>query len=396
MTLDVFSVSVMTALVAGIASTMFIAETLRRRDTGAGRLWSVAYLSGMFTTVAYLAWAGGYGGAVTIAFGNALFVLVPGFIWLGNRRYNDRALGWQAFALGVLAVMAFAGVMLGAGDRGDWAGWELMVTILVALFAAAGVEAARAPMGRIGNAQAFAAILFTAGAYYAARLIAFVADGGPEGPFFSTWFGSVSANIATVSLTMAAVVVTSVLRATKSSVHRYEWLSENGAAADGVLLARTYRGALTDMIERAGWRNELACVVVVHLDGLAEMSAAFGTDATDEITRAWRQAVRRYAPASAPVGEVGDGSLSMCCLATTAADARRRAAVVYRGCVEELGRNPTGLLPVVGVGVAITETIGYDPAALVSAASAAAERASRSLEASVLFGGVDDVHSRHA
>lgn len=396
MTLDVFSVSVMSALVAGIASIMFIVETLRRRDTGSGRLWAVAYLAGMFTTLAYVAWASGYGGVLTIGLANALFVLTPGFIWLGNLRYNDRPLTWAAVTVGAGAVIAFAAAAAGLGHGADWSGWEVLVVILVGLFVAGGVEAARAPMGRLGNARVFAGILFTAGAYYAARLVAYVVDGGPDGAFFSTWFGAVSANIATVTLTMTAVVVTSVLRATKSNVQRYEWLSENGVAADGILLARTYRGALGDMIERADWRGELASVVVVQIEGLAEMTAAFGTDATDEITRVSRQAVRRYAPASAFVGEVADGSLSLCCLAATAADARRQAAMVYRGCVDELSRNPTGLLPVVGVGVAITEMVGYDPDRLVDAARTAAERASRSLEASVLFGGLDDMRSRLA
>lgn len=396
MTLDVFSVSVMSAVVAGVASLMFIAETLRRRDTGAGRLWSVAYLSGVFTTISYLAWASGVGGLVTIAIANALFVLTPGFIWLGNLRYNDRPLGAQAATVTVLSALTAVAALAGFGHGADWAGWEVLAATLVVLFTAAGAEAARAPMGRVGNARAFAGILFAAAAYYAARLVVYVVDGGPDGPVFSVWFGAVSANIATVVLTMMAVVVTSVLRATKSTVQRYEWLSENGVAADGILLPRTYRGALADMVERADWRGELVSVVVVHIDGLSDMTAAFGTDAADEIIAAWRHSVRRYAPASAFVGEATDDSLSLCCLAVTSADARRQAATVYRGCVDELSGNATGLLPVVGVGVALSETVGYDPEALMTAARSAAVRASASLEASVLFGGLDEVRSRLA
>ena len=69
---------------------------------------------------------------------------------------------------------------------------------------------------------------------------------------------------------------------------------------------------------------------------------------------------------------------------------RRRASAIYRGCIDDLAGNPTGLLPIVGVGVALTETVGYDPEVLLNAARAAAQRASRSLEASVLFGGIED------
>ncbi|WP_404447109.1 hypothetical protein LG315_04575 [Microbacterium marinum] len=84
----------------------------------------------------------------------------------------------------------------------------------------------------------------------------------------------------------------------------------------------------------------------------------------------------------------------MCGLASTAADARRQAAAIYRGCIDELAGSPTGLLPVIGVGVALTETVGYDTAHLLDSARAAAVRAASSLESSVLFGGVDEARSR--
>lgn len=393
MTLDLLTVVVMTALVALVAAVIFVVETLRRRDTGAGRLWAVGYLCGAATTFAYISWAAGIGGAIAVAIGNAAFTLTPGFIWLGNRRYNDRALPIAGVVVGALAVATFVAALVRVPVAGSWGGWSVMAATVALFFALGGWEALRRPMGRIGNARLFTGVLFAGAVYYLLRLIAFLVS-GPEGAFFSIWFGSLSANIATVVLTMVAVVVTSLLRATKSATQRYEWLSENGVAADGILLARTYRDALADMIERAGWRQELVSVVVVHIDGLDEMAAAFGSDASDEVVAAWRGAVRRYAPAAALVGEDGDATLSVCGLAGTAAEARRQAAAIYRGCIDELAGSPTGLLPVVGVGIALTETVGYDTAPLLDSARAAAVRAARSLEASVLFGGVDEARSR--
>lgn len=393
MTLDLLTVTVMTALVALVATGIFVIETLRRRDTGAGRLWAVGYLCGTATTFAYISWAADIGGAAAIAIGNAAFALTPGFIWLGNRRYNERSLVWPSLLVGALAVGTFAAAMIRVPVVGAWGGWQVMAATIVVFFAFGGAESLRRPMGRIGNVRLFSGVLFAAGVYYLARLIVFLIDGA-EGEFFNTWFGSISANIATVILTIVAVVVTSTLRAAKSATQRYEWLSGNGVAADGIMLARTYRDAINDMTERAGWRRELVSVTVVHIDGLEEMSAAFGTDAVDELTTAWRAAVRRYAPAAAFVGEDEDATLSLCALATTAAEARRQAAAVYRGCVDELAGSPTGLLPVVGVGVALSETVGYDPVRLLTAARAAAVRASSSLEASVLFGGVDEARSQ--
>ncbi|MEW1833410.1 diguanylate cyclase [Microbacterium sp. NPDC079995] len=389
MTLDLFSVTVMTAIVALTAAGIFVVETLRRRDTGAGRLWAVGYLCGTATTFAYISWASGIGGAVAIAIGNASFALTPAFIWLGNRRFNDRPITWPAVIVGVLTVASFLAAVIRVPEDGSWGGWSVMVVTIIGLFAAGGVEALRRPMGRVGNAQLFAFVLLAAAVYYSARLVVFLAD-GPEGDFFTTWFGSVSANIATVVLTMVAVVVTSILRSTKSATRRFEWLSENGVAADGVMLAGTYRDALRDVAERASWRQDLLSVVVVGIDGMDEMAAAFGSDAADELAAQWRRAVRRHAPASAFVGEDGDSTLSVCVVSSTAAEARRQAAAIYRGCIDDLAGNPTGLLPIVGVGVALTETMGYEPIVLLNAARAAALRASRSLEASVLFGGPDD------
>lgn len=392
MTLDLFSVTVMTAIVALVATAIFVIETLRRRDAGAGRLWAVAYLCGTATTFAYISWAAGVGGAVAIAFGNASFILTPAFIWLGNRRFNDRPIGWQSVAVGTFAVLTFVAAVIRAPVEGSWGGWTVMAALIVVLFAAGGWEALRRPMGRLGNARLLTGVLFAAAVYYAARLVVFLVD-GPQGAFFDAWFGSISANIVTVVLTMVAVVVTSILRASKSAIQRYEWLSENGVAADGIMLAGTYRDALRDMAERAGWRQEIVSVIVVHVDGLDEMGAAFGSDAADELAAQWRRSVRRHAPASAFVGEDGDSTLSVCGVASTAADARRQAAAIYRGCIDDLAGNPTGLLPVVGIGIGLTETVGYDTDTLLTTARAAALRASRSLEASVLFGGVDEARS---
>ena len=83
MNLDLFSVTVMTAIVASVASLTFILDTLLRRDTGPGRLWAVAFFCGLATTLAYMAWSAGVGGAVSVAVGNALFVSVPRFMLLG-------------------------------------------------------------------------------------------------------------------------------------------------------------------------------------------------------------------------------------------------------------------------------------------------------------------------
>lgn len=188
----------------------------------------------------------------------------------------------------------------------------------------------------------------------------------------------------TVVLTVVAAIVTSVLRSHRSAEQRYEWLTERGVASDGVMLARTFVAASADIIERASWRSEGVVIVVIHVEGLAEIRTAFGQEAADDISGACRQAVRRYAPASAIVGEDDEHRLAVAALAPSAADARRLGAMIYRGCMEELARADSGLFPFVGVGVAFTGDVGYDVGALLRGARAAARRAAATPGASVL------------
>ncbi|MBN9214490.1 MAG: diguanylate cyclase [Microbacterium sp. SCN 70-200] len=384
MTLDEYTAAFMTALVGAVASIAFILETVIRRDTGPGRLWATGYFCGLSATLAYAAWAAGVGGTFAIAVGNVMFVLVPGFVWLGSRQFSDRALRTPAVVVAVGAVATFAAALIDAAQPDGWGGWPVMAASLVVLFIAAAVEALRAPLRLIRSSWAFAAVLLAAALFYAVRLMVFVIA-GPESAVFQQWFGPTAANIVTVVLTMVAVIVTSVLRANRTSRQRYAWLTRGGVAADGILLARTFAGAGADIVERASWRSEGIALVVIDIDGIARIRGAFGPEAADDVNSAYRLAVRRYAPASSIVGEDGDGRLVVCAVAATAADARRLAATIYRGCTEELAGAASGLFPFVSVGVAVTEDAGYDVDRLLAGARAAAQRAADTPGASVVL-----------
>lgn len=384
MTLDLFTVTVLTALVASVASITFILETVIRRDTGPGRLWSVGFFCGLATTVAYMAWSADVGGVAAIAVGNTLFVLVPAFVWLGARRFNDRPVGIALALVGVMAAATFLAALLAEPSPGGWGGWTTMAANLVALFVAGGVECVRAPMGRIRTSWALSGVLLFAAAFYAVRFVVFVVA-GPDTDLFAQWFGSISSSFVTIVLTIVAAIVTSVLRSHRTAEQRYAWLTEGGVAADGVMLERTFAAASADIVERASWRSDGVAIIVIRVEGLGQIRTAYGQDAGDAISGACRQAVRRYAPASAIVGEAGDDRLAVCALARTAADARRLGAILYRGCTEELALVQAGLFPFVGVGVAFTEDVGYELARLQEGARDAARRATETPGASVLL-----------
>lgn len=384
MSLDLFTVTVMTALSVWVACIAFILETVVRRDTGPGRLWAAAFFSGLTTTVAYMAWSSGLGGPFSVAAGNAMFVLVPGFMWLGSRRFNDRP-GRTAMAIVIVAaVVVFVASVLQAPSMGSWGGWPAMAAGIVALSGAAGVETLRSPMRRIRSAWVLSATLLFAALYYAVRFVVFFVQ-GPEGPIFTAWLGSISANFVTVVLTVVAAIVLSVLRSQRTIDRRYEWLTEGGVGSDGVMLARTFGAASADLVQRAQWRDEGVTLVVIRVEGLGEIRTAFGPAAADAVTGACRLAVRRYAPASALVGEDGDDRLAVCAVAATAADARRLGAMIYRGCMEELSADQSGLFPFVGVGVAFTADVGYDRVRLQEGARDAARRAAETPGASVVI-----------
>ncbi len=69
-TFDLASVLVMTALVVNVSGILFIVETLLRRDEGAGRVWALAFLAGMLTTLSYIVWVQSPGAWWAVAVGN--------------------------------------------------------------------------------------------------------------------------------------------------------------------------------------------------------------------------------------------------------------------------------------------------------------------------------------
>ncbi len=384
--LDTAAITLMTAVVANVAGVVFIVDTLMRRDDGAGRLWALAFLSGMATTIAYAVWASGAGGAIAIAVGNALFVNTTGCMWLGSRRFNERRLAAASVLVLVVDVVVAAAVLAAGPNGGDWAGWLAMGIALVALSLLAGAETLRRPMGRIGTALVLAVVFFVEAAFYAVRSIAFVVL-GPDSELFRTAFGSVVASFFTVTVTIVAVVVLSVLRAARTELRGYAWMTQVGVTTDGLMLASTIDSALRDIVERAGWRHELLSVFSVRVEDIHQIRTAFGAGVAGDVTHAWRQGVRRFAPSTALVGEDGDHGLAVVTRSATAADARRQAGTIYRGLFESFGAVTSAVIPAVGIGVALSETVGYDADALLRSAREAAATAAVSIESSVVFGG---------
>ncbi|MGC5169720.1 hypothetical protein ACPW96_04270 [Micromonospora sp. DT81.3] len=384
--LQPFTVSVMTALVLMVAGAVFVIETLLRKDEGAGRVWALAFLAGMLTTVAYLVWGVSPRTWWAVAVGNGSFVAGTGLLWLGSRRFNERPMMVPSLVVGAASLAASIAVVIDGPDGGDWAG-AIVMFVGIAAFAVAGtVETVTGEMGRNRNAAGLALVLGLQAAYYIVRSFVFIAF-GPESWLFERWFNTIVTSLLTVTLTIVAVVTTSVLRAGKAQLPGRPQTTVLGMARDGVLLSDAFQRVLADRTAHARRNGELMGVISTRLDDLAQLSTAFGSAEAQQVQRAWRASAVRFAPTSAFVGDDGEGGVAIGVHPTSQADARRMATRVSAGMSEALAALGTSVVPVLGVGVALTDTVGYDPGKLVDAARDASARASDSDDAGVIVAG---------
>lgn len=386
MVVDSLTISVMTALVVIVSGVTFIVETLLRKDEGVGRLWAMAFLSGIVTTVSYLVWALEPGAWVAVAVGNAAFVAQPGFMWLGCRRFNMRSIIASGAAVAVAAAVTFAVVVVAGPDGGDWAGAYLYFAG-VGVFALAGaVEACRGRMGAASNAKVLAVVLVFQSVFFFGRIAAAL-SGGFDGSVFSTYFGVVATGLVTVTLTVVALVTMSVLRASRVQLRGRSGAVMLGIGADGVLEPDGLLRMLGDLSSRAERNGELIGVVSVRLDDLGQIATAFGTAESEMIQREWRAASCRFSPTTSFVGEDGQGALIIGIHPASQAEAQRIATRVHRGVVEGLSDLGSSVIPVIGVGVALSDGGGYAIENLIQSARAAAGQAAESSDFSVVVAG---------
>lgn len=388
MNLDVVSAVAMTALVVTVCGTLFIVETLLRRDEGAGRIWAIAFLAGMLTSFSYIVWIQVPEAWWAIASGNGAFVVATGCMWLGCRRFNLRRVDWAAPVVVLAASGAVVGVAAGGPGGGDWAGALWMFAALIVFAAAGAVECLRGALRASRTAWLFGVVLGFQSAFYIARTIVFLVV-GPDSALFRAAFGTVTMSVFTVTLTIVAVVVTSVLRAGRAPMRGSSRVARSGVSDRGILPQSSLEDALSGLCHRAERRSEIVAVVSVRVDDLEQISTAFGGEVARSVRETWRRGVRRHAPTDAIVGEDGPLGLVVALLVDSDRDARRDAAVIYRGLFGDLSAVVGGIIPVVGIGVALSDVSGYAAAELVDIAREAATRAAASVESSVLVADAD-------
>lgn len=382
--IDQFSVSIVTALVVVVSGTLFVIETLLRRDDSAGRVWALGFLSAMLTTLLYLVWAWSPDAWWAVAGGNAAFVAGSGLMWLGCRRFNGHSMRIPVVLVLVMSVAAGLSAVLAGPDGGDWAGAAWMFIPLFLVGAAAAVECRRGVLGHATNAATLAFVFGLQSLYYLARTIVFLTL-GPESELFSTWFGTLVTSALTVILTITAVVATSVLRANRTGLRGRTDDAGGWAMGGAIVTAPVFASAGERLVATAKRRGERLAVLIVRLEELDYISTAFGMEARDELMAAARASVRAEAPAFALVGEDGVNALAMLTTSESTGDARRLGMSLYRGLFDAFNSVTGGVLPSVGIGIALSDTVGYSAEAMMDAARGASERAASSVASAVLI-----------
>ncbi len=382
MNLDLYTVSLMTALVVIVSSVVFLVGMLLRKDEGAARLWGLAFLFGLLTVMSYLVWASTPGAWWAIGVGNAAYVANIGSMWLGCRRFNGRSLGIPIGAVALVALAAFAAVAIEGPAGGDWAGAAFYLFGVSIFSGLAAWESLRGEIAINRLSWGLAIVLAAASIFFAARGIVLLTL-GPESEVFRTWYDTVPASVLTVTLTIVAVVVTSVLLAQGARIGSSE---APALGDDDVLPDVSFAHVLLDMSARARRRSELVGVVSLRIDDLPAIATAFGAEAAKSVGAAFNAVVRRYAPTTAFVGQDGPTGLLVGIQPESTTDARRLATRIRRGLFDELSGVVGVVIPVVGVGVALSSVSGYEPAALMRDARDAARAAALSTETVIVAG----------
>lgn len=383
MVLDLMSVLVVAAVCVNAAGVVFILETLLRRDEGAGRVWAVAFLAVMLSSLASLVWAQAPDAWWAVAVGNASFVAAAGGIWLGCRRYNGRTTGLAGLGV-VIAVVGAATSVAVSGPSGSTAAADLwMFAALMAFAGLAAIECVRGDLGESRTAWLLAVALALQALYVISKTTAFLTSGS-DSALYQSAFGPAQTSLVTVALIVVAAVVLSVVRAPRAPMRGY--FRADDADGDGMLAAAAFEARFRELCARARVTGEDVAVIAVRVDDLEQMSTAFGSESARAVTETVRAGVRRHAPAASLVCDDGPTGLLVGTVVPTEGEAKRAAARIYRGLFDDLAAVGAEVIPVVGVGVGLTAQDGDDPDAVITAARLAARRAATSVDAAVVVG----------
>jgi len=380
--LDLASIVAINTIIECIAGAMFLGQALLHRHSRAARIWALAFLASILTTVCYLAWAIAPEAWIGNAIGNAAFAIGVGCLWLGAARYNGAPMRWRVGVVGAAALLAFVGSVFDVRD--PWAGSVPLFAILAILAALGAVEARRGKMGRRPFAIGLMIVLAATSAWELARLILFVAF-GPESEVFTTWAGSANAGILTAALSIIAVTSTAVL-VSEEDIEGAPLDEDQGSRGLGpVLGGEVFARLIDEMSARAragGGEITVLALVIPDFDRIHE---AFGGAEAERLERHFSESALRRIDPIAPVATAGPGRIVTALSGRSLAAAEQAARAAHRLVAEDLATASGAVVPLVGAGL----VVGRSGRELIAAAVRAADRSAASEDAAVIVARVE-------
>jgi diguanylate cyclase len=358
MTLDMTTLLVVSSLVIAVTSVLFIVEAWNRDGDEVDRLWSLAFAAALTTGLSYIAsaavpelwWAN--------AVGNAGSVLTTSAMWNGIRVLSGRRSLVQ-LSIGAAAVAALAVVLVGP-DGGAWAGGAVMLagTALGALLG--GVAILRSPARGIRAGVLLGTVLLSAGAFYAFRLVVFLAA-GPEFALFRTYAGTEVSTLFVVLLITGAAFSMVVLRGTQARAQQDE--ARNFDPMTGARTGVSFVPRANALLRAHHEASAPVALAAVTPEGIDEIAVAFGREHAGRALVVCGEAAQVLLPKRALMGrDAQDGRAFQVLLpGFTAAEAAEWATEVRKEIIDSPLEVPGSRLRLtVSVGITSARTHGYD------------------------------------
>jgi len=362
------------SMAGGVLFLVAAVFALRVVRLGAGRhaqLWALSFISAVLACLAFSPFRPDSTSRGMDAAAQTLVVLSFGLMWSGIRLRNGRP---ALLAVAALPAGVTLGAVLLAGPvEAGWAGAEVYIGAVAATSALIAVEAARTDPRTTGavDARILAASAAALALYSLARLGAVVAVGS-AGDLIPLAFERRHEAIAHTSFLLVAAICLSALVSAETPGRRTSRTRGAAAAAEGVLEPDAFATALGSWLDRADGGWDCAVLVVVEIDDLDDVAAAFGRQSAARMVTTVARIVARHAPTASVVGHLDDDRLAVLCEPPSrerpVAIAERLLGVLVDTPLDDLD----GLRAIATIGVATTDDAGYEPGPLIAAATAAA------------------------
>jgi diguanylate cyclase len=379
--LDATTLFVVGGLVILVCGISFLLETLLRRNDAVGRLWSVFYLSAIFSVFAYLVVSFDAANWWAVSAGNGAYVAAIGLIWSGARRANGRS-SLLAVPVALGAVVTVASLIPGASG-GFWAGSFEMFLGIAIVGGLGAFEFSRGELSRMLASRVLAVLLGGMGAYYAARAIAFVAL-GPESAIFTDYFGTAVSTLVEICFAAIGTIMLSSVQGDRFSKLGQDDVEVGGRLRlDGILSPSAFRELAETWLLRSIRERTTLVLLLIEVADLEAINTAFGRAAGDAAIRTTGRIALTHASTASLVGHLSPRRFALLLELPTndsvEAIAGRIGESVLGAMVEDADRFRASTF----CGIATTRTSGARYADLLAAAAAAAVVAAEDAAAAV-------------